>query len=139
MTETKSGSRRMNRPNKSPIPQDSKSPSVVVSSVSSEQFQPTLGFGWIGRGENASKQRREELRRVAMTRIATIEQQARVQIDRNALQAKTEIIANGLASDAAQQFLNDLQPLERLMPPLELGDVETMLPQSRPTGYLPIE
>jgi hypothetical protein len=74
-----------------------------------------------------------------MTRIATIEQQARVQIDRNALQAKTEIIANGLASDAAQQFLNDLQPLERLMPPLELGDVETMLPQSRPTGYLPIE
>jgi hypothetical protein len=94
------------------------------------QFAPSLHVGWHARGENASQQRRAELRRVAVTRIAAMEKQARLQIAQDALQAKTAIIAQGLITDAARQFLNELQPLERLMPPLELGSVEQMLDET---------
>ena len=55
------------------------------------QFAPGLQLAWHGRGENAFKQRREELRRVARSRIAAIETQAKLQIAQEALRAKTEL------------------------------------------------
>jgi hypothetical protein len=40
---------------------------------------------------------------------------------------RTEIVASGLISEAAKKFLNELAPLERLMPPLDIGDVQSLL------------
>ena len=92
-----------------------------------DMFSPRPYLGWSGRGENALKERRAELRKVAQTRIAADEQRANLQIDQQALQAKTEIVASGLVTEAARQFLNDMGTLERLMPPLEIADVEALL------------
>jgi hypothetical protein len=90
------------------------------------QFAPSLVFGWQSRGENASKARREELRRVANSRMA-IEKRAVVEIGHEALLAATEIVAMGLVSEAARRFLNELAPLERLMPPLDFRSIEETL------------
>jgi hypothetical protein len=91
------------------------------------QFAPCLAFGWSSRGENASKERRTELRRVAQTRIEAIEKRALVEISHEALLASTEIVSLGLVSEAAQRFLNELAPLERLMPPLDFHSIEDTL------------
>src|SRR5262245_47123522 len=45
------------------------------------RFAPELAVHWYSRGENAVKQRRDELRRMAQTRVAAIEQRAIVQIE----------------------------------------------------------
>jgi hypothetical protein len=68
--------------------------------------------------------------------VAAMERQAKLQIATDALQAKTAIIALGLITDAARQFLDELQPLERLMPPLELGSIEEMLDETSPRHRL---
>jgi hypothetical protein len=91
------------------------------------QFAPCVVFGWLGRGENGSKHRRDELRRVARTRIEAIEQRALVDISHEALLAITEIVSLGLVSQAAQRFLHELKPLERLMPPLDFRSIEETL------------
>jgi hypothetical protein len=91
------------------------------------QFAPSLVFGWMNRGENLSKARRDELRRAATTRIAAVEAQAIVQIGYEALRASTEITRYGLTSKVARQFLDELEPLERLMPPLDFRSIENDL------------
>jgi hypothetical protein len=91
------------------------------------QFAPCLAFGWSERGVNASKARRDELRRVAKTRIDAIEKRALVEISHEALRASTEVVSLGLVSQAAQRFLNELAPLERLMPPLDFRSIEETL------------
>ena len=90
-------------------------------------FAPRLAFGWMGRGENASKERRAELRRLAEASINAIEQRALVEISQEALRASHEVVGLGLASRAAKQFLGELAPLERLMPPLDFRSVEDTL------------
>jgi lipopolysaccharide biosynthesis regulator YciM len=91
------------------------------------QFAPHLTFGWAGKGENMIAERRAELRRVAQTRIQAIEARAVVEIAHEALRASTEIVAFGLTSQVARNFLNELAPLERLMPALEFKSVEETL------------
>jgi hypothetical protein len=91
------------------------------------QFAPQLAFGWMSRGENATKERRDELRRVAKTRIEAIEKRANVEISHEALIAATEVVSLGLVSQAAQRFLHELEPLERLMPPLDFRSIEETL------------
>lgn len=98
------------------------------------QFAPKLIFGWLGRGENAIASRRAELRRVAQTRIEAIEKRAIVQISHEALNASTEVVGMGLVSEAATKFLNELAPLERLMPPLDFQSIEETLIGTPITG-----
>jgi hypothetical protein len=83
------------------------------------RFAPDLHLGWYRRGENASKERRAELRKVADAKIDELEMQARVKIERMSLSAQTEVIANGL-SDTARLFLEKLPSIEVLMPELEV-------------------
>lgn len=92
-----------------------------------EEFQPRLSFHWHRRGENALKERRDELRRVAKAEIAALEQTARVAIEHKSIQAQTELIANGLTSEAATAFLQSLPAIETLMPPLSLDHIERRL------------
>jgi hypothetical protein len=62
-----------------------------------------------------------------VARIAAIQAQAIVSIGYEALRASTEIVAYGLTSKVARQFLDELEPLERLMPPLDFRSVEETL------------
>ena len=90
-------------------------------------FAPRLAFAWAGRGENGTKERRDELLRLAKASIDAIEQRALVEVSHEALRASTEVVALGLVSEAAQRFLHELAPLERLMPPLDFRSVEEIL------------
>jgi hypothetical protein len=94
------------------------------------RFAPGIGFYWKGRGENAGKDRRNELRMVAKSRIEAIEKAARTKIEMACLDAQTQIIAQGLSNVAAIAFFDALPKIEALMPPLAVAAIEDML-QSR--------
>jgi hypothetical protein len=84
-----------------------------------EEFRPGLSFGWHGRGQNACKDRRTELRRVAETRLDAMEKSARTQIERRSIEMQEEIVRYGVTSAAAQALLTKLPSVETLMPVLD--------------------
>lgn len=92
-----------------------------------KEFQPKLHYHWACRGQNEYSQRRDELRRVAKAEIDALEKVARVQIESTSVQAQTEIIANGLNSDAALEFLNRLPAIESMMPALDITSIQQKL------------
>jgi hypothetical protein len=89
------------------------------------RFAPDLHLQWYGRGENAFRERRAELRKTADARIDELEMQARVKIERMSLVAQTEVVTNGL-SDSARLFLEKLPSIEVLMPELEVGKFDLL-------------
>jgi hypothetical protein len=91
------------------------------------RFGPSVYMSWSDRGENATKQRRAELREVAKSRIAAIEKAACTRIEMLCLDAQSQILAHGLTSAAAIEFFDALPTVEVLMPPLEMGPIEQML------------
>jgi hypothetical protein len=84
-----------------------------------KEFAPRLAMGWRGRGENASKERPAELRRVGVTRISALEKSARTQIELRSLKLQEEIITGGFTSEAALSFLDKMPAPESLMPVLD--------------------
>lgn len=91
------------------------------------EFQPKLQFHWARRGENEYSQRRDELRRLAKAEIDALEKVARVQIESTSVAAQTEIIANGLNSEAALAFLNTLPAIDSMMPALDVTTIQAKL------------
>jgi hypothetical protein len=91
-----------------------------------ERFRPSLACHWHSRGENASKERRAELRKVAQTRIAAIEKQARTEIERISSEVQIELLAHGL-SPTAQALLEQMPKVDQLMPALQVEEVEGMV------------
>jgi hypothetical protein len=91
------------------------------------EFQPRVSFGWLQRGENAYENRRAELRRVAKAEIDAMEKVARVQIEQASVQAQTEVIANGLTSAAAIEFLRSMPAIETMMPALDVTTIQAKL------------
>jgi hypothetical protein len=92
------------------------------------RFAPSLEYHWFRRGQNASKQRREELRKVARTRLDAMTKGAQLQIDRAALDVQTYLVSEGLETDAARRFLESgLSTVESLMPPLAVPEIEKLL------------
>jgi hypothetical protein len=91
------------------------------------RFAPEISLNWYGRGENAIKERRAELRAVAKSRIAAIEKAACTKIEMACLEAQAQVIAHGLTSAAAIKFFDAMPTVEVLMPPLEMTSVEEML------------
>jgi hypothetical protein len=88
------------------------------------KFAPSLKLFWSGRGyDNSVKQRREELRRVAYSRIEAIERAAVVQIDLLSVTAETEIAKAGLNSEAALAFIGTMPSVESLMPALSYSEI----------------
>src|SRR5262249_33041201 len=73
---------------------------------------------WYARGENASKERRAELRKVAEATVAAKVAEAKVEIDRVAAQQMTQITQGGLTSEEAQAFIKEMPKPEELLPPL---------------------
>jgi hypothetical protein len=90
-----------------------------------EDFRPGLHLSWYGRGENASRERRAELRKVAQAQVAALVKEAQVEIDRVAAQQLTQITQAGLTSEEARAFISGMPKPEELLPPLatlQLGD-----------------
>jgi len=92
-----------------------------------KEFQPALGFSWARRGENEYQARRAELRRVAKAEIDALEKVALVQIEQASVQAQTEVIAHGLTSEAAIEFLRSMPAIETMMPALDVGAIQAKL------------
>jgi hypothetical protein len=90
-------------------------------------FAPSIQLYWSGRGENAVKDRQAELRRVAKASAEAMAADAIVKIEREGLDLRTQIVAMGLLSDAAQTFLQTLKPVEDTMQRLDFADVEKKL------------
>lgn len=103
------------------------------------EFSPTLSLAWHGRGHNAVADRRGELRRAAKSKIDAIEKDALAKIERMGLDAQTAIIADGLQSPAAKAFLEKMPPIEKLMPSINVKEiqqlVETKREQQKQLGY----
>lgn len=91
------------------------------------EFAPSLQCAWYGRGQNATKDRRAELRKMASSRIEAIEKAARTEIERLSLDAQTAIVAHGLQSDAAKLFLERMPPIAELMPSIEVQTIQALV------------
>jgi hypothetical protein len=83
-----------------------------------ERFAPTVEIAWYSRGENASRDRVTELRRVAKTRFDAEGKAAKAEIERQSVEVQTELVAGGLESDEARAFLASMPEAEALMPPV---------------------
>lgn len=95
------------------------------------EFAPRLSFGWCGRGHNAVAERRVELRRAAKSKIEALEKEAVTKIERLSLQAQTDIVTAGLESAGAKAFLESMPKLEQLMPPVEIGEIQSLIETRR--------
>jgi hypothetical protein len=96
------------------------------------RFAPDLCCNWYLRGENGSKSRRAELRKVATTRIAASERAAIAEIERQGAEIQTQLISVGM-SEEAQRLLEALPSVEALMPSLPVSEVEAALEDGRQT------
>jgi hypothetical protein len=89
-----------------------------------DRFAPGLSLQWQHRGHgNLIASRRTELLRMALTRIAAIEGKAVTEIELSCLKAQETIAVNGLSSNAAKDFIENLPTIETLMPRLSFAAV----------------
>ena len=91
------------------------------------EFAPTISMMWFGRGQNAVRDRRTELRITAKARLDALEATAKTEIERISVNGQTNLIADGLTSEAAKAFLEQMPSAEALMPVLELNQVQGLL------------
>jgi hypothetical protein len=92
-----------------------------------ENFRPGLHLSWYGRGENASSQRRAELRKLAERQIDAAVANAKLVIDAKQAEVLTALIAGGLHSEEAHAFLESMPTAEQLMSPLVVGELQKLL------------
>jgi hypothetical protein len=99
-------------------------------------YAPRIETAWRGRGENASKDRQAELRRVASARIDEITKTAKHQIEASSATAQERIIATGLASEA-RKLLTEIPSPEQLMPTLDMQEIESAVTQPKAVPGFP--
>src|SRR5262249_49706973 len=92
-----------------------------------KEFAPSISGGWFGRGENASKERRAELRKMGVSRILAIEAEAKTRIEVTSVELQTQIVSAGLTSKAAMEFMARLPSAQELMQPLEPVEIEKLI------------
>lgn len=95
------------------------------------EFAPGLHLSWHGRGHNMASERRTELRRAAKSRIDAIEKEACAKIESMSLDAQTAIVAHGLESKVAKDFLNSMPKIEALMPMVQITEVQALIEVKR--------
>jgi hypothetical protein len=99
-----------------------------------EAFRPQLSLRWYDRGENAIKDRRAELRKVAERTLAARAETAKVKVDRAEADLLTQITIRGLRSAEAKAFLESLPTIDQLMPKLPISEIEKRLPLPKAEG-----
>ena len=92
-----------------------------------ENFRPEIAVHWYGRGENASKERRAELRRVAVTRLAALEATAIARIEDGYRRFQTAVLSAAIDSTEARALLADLPTAEQLLPAVDYQSVTKAL------------
>jgi hypothetical protein len=85
-----------------------------------EEFRPSISSHWYGRGENAMKDRRAELRKVAATKVDLMGKTAVLEIETGALDSLSRLIESNLESADAKDFLTTIPTVDQLMPMLEV-------------------
>lgn len=96
-----------------------------------EAWAPGISVGWYGRGENASAERRAELRRVAVTEADRRMKVAQANIKRQSVAAQERVLVAGLTSEAANTLLEAMPTAALLMPELELDAIEKIAAPDR--------
>jgi hypothetical protein len=92
-----------------------------------KRFAPDLDLQWYGRGENAIKERRAELSRVAHTKIEQLEKEAKLAIERASVEIQTRLVADGLESAGAKVFLDSMPTPQQLIPEISVQEVQKQL------------
>ena len=95
---------------------------------------PGIAAGWYGRGQNATKERVEELRRVAKTRIAADAKRAKHEVERVSVEIQTQLVADGLETEAAHRFLATMPTAQQLMPAVTVAEIEAERRDARQQG-----
>jgi hypothetical protein len=99
-----------------------------------DRFAPSIYRpGWCSTGQQATKERRTELRQLARTQIDAMIKAGKRKVEEASLDVQTRIIASGL-TEQAKEFLEAMPTPEQLMPRLSLGELEKML-GPRGQGY----
>jgi hypothetical protein len=89
-----------------------------------EDFRTSLHLSWYSRGENAARDRRVELRRVAQTRLAERAKEGKLEVDRSAASQLTELASGALTTSEAKAFLERMPTADQLISPLQLPQLE---------------
>jgi hypothetical protein len=92
-----------------------------------ENFRPEIAVQWFGRGENASRDRRAELRRVAVTRLAALEASAVARIEEGYRRFQTAVLTSAIGSYEARQLLAGLPTAAQLLPDVDYQSVTKAL------------
>jgi hypothetical protein len=95
------------------------------------EFRPSVDIMWSARGRNMDPRRRGELRKLADARIDAIAKQAKLTIDAQVADVAANLLAGGLTSDAAREFLNTMPDPRSLMPTIELAELNDEYKSSR--------
>lgn len=61
-------------------------------------------------------------------RVSDLEATARLEIERRSLEAQTVLLAGGLQTDEAKQFLAEMPTAEQLMPSLDMAALNIVMP-----------
>ena len=88
------------------------------------EFLPSVNLLWFSRGRNADPARRAELRKLATARIDQMAKTAKLQIDAQVADVAANLLAGGLTSEAALEFLGSMPDPRSLMPAIELADLK---------------
>lgn len=81
-------------------------------------------FCWYGRGENGSKDRRTELRRVAYACIDALVKDAKTRIGVAASEVRVRLVSGSLESDEAKAFLASMPTAADMMPKFTLKEIQ---------------
>jgi hypothetical protein len=87
-------------------------------------FQPSIAWYWSGRGENASKERRAELRKLAQAQAEQAECRAVAEIEAASASIQARMVSQALTDSAAKALLAEMPTLEQLMPSLDIRQIE---------------
>ena len=96
-----------------------------------DEFAPRMHTYWSDRGENATKERRAELRKVATTRIAALEKAAKATIEARSVATQGRLLEGRLTSAEAKAAMAELLSPADLMPALDMGEVRKQLGRGR--------
>jgi len=91
--------------------------------------------GWAQAGENASKERRADLRRMAALELDAMGKAAKQGIDAAELETITAIVAVGMGSEA-RELLAAMPTVEELIPALDVQALEDKAPATESRGYV---
>jgi hypothetical protein len=92
------------------------------------EFRPQLPeYLQVQTGQIKFDRRKEDMRRIAKAEIASVERLAFAAIEGASVQAQTEVLTTGMTSGAAIAFLEKLEPIETMMPELDVMKIQAKI------------